>query len=600
MAQQNGMTPQDMPVFMEGPPKLSDLRDILIRLEETIIFALIERAQFKRNETIYKRGKDGVFGSEEYLRRRSGFSYSGSYLDFMVERTEQVHALVNRYTSPDEEAFFPNRISNAALLRPQNYPPVLHPNNININEKLMSIYTERIVPGLCEDGDDKQYGSSAVCDTVVLQALSRRIHYGKFVAEAKFAADRKSYSERIRKQDAEWLMNALTVKAIEEKVLSRVELKASTYGRDPRDASATTSPPSTKRAKTRRCKIDPTRIRALYADWVMPLTKEVELLYLMHRLTGPSVSYCGHLSPSHEVAMSIVGGNATSDDNRQQLLACSDDKAVVQAVLSNHTKYGVVPLMDAFGVIRQTRTLLCCASDDLVVSGVRVRRHRFELMTIAESTEHSEGEMLSTNGNVYDDVDTKALCTGVQTIYADKFAVQCCASWLEINASHAKIVCVDDRETVLRRVQSESNARSAALLLQSRYMDKPPSMRTIARISGPSTVVRHAIVTKSYCGMPSGQDRTMFQVAVLDKPGMLNHVLHIFSGHGVNLTVLESYPLINSTSPHAHSTRKSMFFVECEGHQQDRHVADALCDLRKSAMSLRVIGSYQFENEQGV
>ena len=32
-------------------------------------------------------------------------------------------------------------------------------------------------------GDDGNYGSSAVCDTECLQALSKRIHYGKFIAE---------------------------------------------------------------------------------------------------------------------------------------------------------------------------------------------------------------------------------------------------------------------------------------------------------------------------------------------------------------------------------------------------------------------------------
>ena len=35
-------------------------------------------------------------------------------------------------------------------------------------------------------GDDGNYGSAATLDVLVLQALSTRIHYGKFVAEAKF------------------------------------------------------------------------------------------------------------------------------------------------------------------------------------------------------------------------------------------------------------------------------------------------------------------------------------------------------------------------------------------------------------------------------
>lgn len=35
------------------PVKLADFRNVLIRQEETIIFALIERAQFPRNAEVY-------------------------------------------------------------------------------------------------------------------------------------------------------------------------------------------------------------------------------------------------------------------------------------------------------------------------------------------------------------------------------------------------------------------------------------------------------------------------------------------------------------------------------------------------------------------
>lgn len=47
-------------------------------------------------------------------------------------------------------------------------------------------YVSEIVPMICEPGDDEQHGSSVVCDVNALQALSRRVHLGKFVAESKF------------------------------------------------------------------------------------------------------------------------------------------------------------------------------------------------------------------------------------------------------------------------------------------------------------------------------------------------------------------------------------------------------------------------------
>ena len=52
---------------------------------------------------------------------------------------------------------------------------------------------------ICEDADDKrEYGSTANCDLNALQAISKRIHYGKFVAEAKFQAQPEEYGKLIR------------------------------------------------------------------------------------------------------------------------------------------------------------------------------------------------------------------------------------------------------------------------------------------------------------------------------------------------------------------------------------------------------------------
>ena len=47
-----------------------------------------------------------------------------------------------------------------------------------------SVYERMIITKLCSDqGDDGNYGSCAVSDIAALQALSKRIHFGKFIAE---------------------------------------------------------------------------------------------------------------------------------------------------------------------------------------------------------------------------------------------------------------------------------------------------------------------------------------------------------------------------------------------------------------------------------
>lgn len=79
----------------------------------------------------------------------------------------------------------------------------------------------------------ENYGSTAVSDVACLQALSRRIHFGKFVAEAKFREDPQRFAAMIRAHDLDALEKAITNEAVEIQVLKRLELKARTYGTDP-------------------------------------------------------------------------------------------------------------------------------------------------------------------------------------------------------------------------------------------------------------------------------------------------------------------------------------------------------------------------------
>lgn len=49
----------------------------------------------------------------------------------------------------------------------------------------MRLYLDELLPGITATGDDNNYGSAAMADVLCLQALSKRIHYGKFVAGTK-------------------------------------------------------------------------------------------------------------------------------------------------------------------------------------------------------------------------------------------------------------------------------------------------------------------------------------------------------------------------------------------------------------------------------
>lgn len=157
----------------------------------------------------------------------------------MLREQEHLQSLVRRYQAPDEYPFFPDALQEP-ILQPLRYPKVLHPNTVTVNDKLKDSYIHHILPAACaqfgreERGETQEnYGSAATCDVNCLQALSRRIHFGKFVAESKFRKETERFVQMIKAEDRKGIDEAITDAKVEQKVLERLRLKAKTYGTDP-------------------------------------------------------------------------------------------------------------------------------------------------------------------------------------------------------------------------------------------------------------------------------------------------------------------------------------------------------------------------------
>lgn len=249
---------------------LSRIRFQLIRLEDTITFHLIERVQFPLNRNIYVPGAVPIPGSGLAL------------MDWYLLEQEKLQALIRRFEAPDEYPFFPRAQLPQPILPAIAYPDILHANDVNVNDDIKKYYVDTFLPRVCPSfrhGDrgasQENYGSSATCDIAVLQALSRRIHFGKFVAESKFQSETAKYTALIQAGDRDGIGNAIENKAVEKQVLERLKLKAQTYGTDP---SAGAVPGGDQG------KINVDAVVAMYKDFVIPLTKVVEVEYLMQRL----------------------------------------------------------------------------------------------------------------------------------------------------------------------------------------------------------------------------------------------------------------------------------------------------------------------------
>ncbi|KAJ8325565.1 hypothetical protein BDV3_001192 [Batrachochytrium dendrobatidis] len=249
--------------FSGNDLNLDKIRRELIRLEDSIIFGLVERAQFASNNIIYT---PNAFEFQDF---------NGSFLDYFLHNIECVHAKVRRYTSPEEYPFtspLPNPVLSAIA-----YPKILKENTINYNDKIKQVYLDHIQPQICAKGNDGNFGSSATRDVEILQLLSRRIHYGKFVAEAKYNDPKlhEEYLRLIKAGDRDGIMQLLTNKDVEIKLLKRVRSKVLTYGQEiVEDGSPDMQ---------HNLRISPDTVSNIYEQYIIPLTKEVEVDYLLER-----------------------------------------------------------------------------------------------------------------------------------------------------------------------------------------------------------------------------------------------------------------------------------------------------------------------------
>jgi len=228
-------------------------------LEETIIYRLLDRAQFARNPQAYEKGTSGFADWPD-----------ASLLDVRLYLHESMDSRFGRYKVPEERPF------NASLPPAERNPPKAQSafllkdfDLVNQNRKIYADYIS-ILDRVCAEEDDGHLGSCVELDVYALQAIARRVHYGSlYVAESKFLQDPEAYRRKIQDKDTSGILKALTRPEVEARILERVRSKLDSIQ-------------ARVNVKVRRL-VEAERIMEFYENTIIPLTKEGELAYLMNR-----------------------------------------------------------------------------------------------------------------------------------------------------------------------------------------------------------------------------------------------------------------------------------------------------------------------------
>lgn len=282
-------------------------------------------------------------------------------------------------------------------------------------------------------------------------------------------------------------------------------------------------------------------LRAIYREVMssaLSLEKSLTIAYF-----GPEATF------THQAAIRKFG--ASLHYSAQKTIG-----DVFAEVARNRADYGVVPVENSTeGVV--THTLDMFVESDLRIVAQIVMRVQQCLMS-------------------------KGPQRDIRKLFVHPQSLAQCRAWIQNNLPEVEII------------ETSSNARSAELAAKTRNSAALGGALAAQRygldvlqadIQDNSTNTTRFLVLGRQCSPATGHDRTSLMFSIPHQVGALHTSLAPFRKYRLNMTKIESRP----------SKRKAweyFFFVDCDGHYDDKRVASAIGDLQEHCTFVKVLGSY--------
>jgi len=170
----------------------------------------------------------------------------------------------------------------------------------------------------------------------------------------------------------------------------------------------------------------------------------------------------------------------------------------------------------------------------------------------------------------------------IKKLYVHPQSLAQCRGWIQTHLPAAELVeTSSNARSAELAAREKSTAAIAGVLAAEKY-----GLRILETdIQDSADNATRFLVLGRQCSPPTGDDRTSLMLSVADKAGALHEAIAAFRRYQINMTKIESRP----------SKRKAweyFFFIDCEGHAQDRRVAKAIQLLGQHCNFVKVLGSY--------
>ncbi|MEW6162479.1 MAG: prephenate dehydratase [Nitrospirota bacterium] len=255
---------------------------------------------------------------------------------------------------------------------------------------------------------------------------------------------------------------------------------------------------------------------------------------------------------THLAALRHFGSSAS-------FLPVESIKGVFDAVESGKAEFGVVPIEN---------------SNEGVVSSTLDLFMDYDLKVSAEVMLDISHNLLSKSGD-------KAK---IKKIYSNPQATAQCRRWLESNLPGIPIL----ESTSTAKAAELSSQDDEAAAIASELAAKVYDLHFVEKNIGDSkhNFTRFLVISKEF-PLKTGRDKTSIMFSIKDRPGALHNILTPFKRAKINLTKIESRP----------SKRKAweyIFFVDMEGHIDDRKVRKAIDNIKDNCLYVKILGSYPY------
>lgn len=172
----------------------------------------------------------------------------------------------------------------------------------------------------------------------------------------------------------------------------------------------------------------------------------------------------------------------------------------------------------------------------------------------------------------------------VQRLCSHQQSLAQCRQWLDEHLPQVDRVAVASNAEGARRARDEQGTAAIAPQAAAEVYGLDVLFAEIE--DRPDNTTRFLVVgNKTF--RPSGQDKTTLLVSQrkTDAPGALYLLLEPLARNSISMTRIESRPSRRGKWDY-------VFFIDIEGHVEDKAVAAALIDLKRRASLFRVLGSY--------